>query len=62
VYQVQVVWNREFHWAPYGDPCEDADVAEHLARRLADSGDGARVKKWRVVDVYNEDNVVRQGV
>jgi len=51
LYQVELVWNREFHFVPYGEPLADRKQAEELARRMEYSGDGARVKKTRIVEV-----------
>lgn len=50
MYQVELVWNREFDFVPHGDSHEDLDSAIKYARALENSGDGMRVKKSRVVD------------
>lgn len=59
-YRIEVVWNREFWWVSYGGSFETQEAAATSAKDLADSGDGAMVKKWRVLD--SEGNVVKQGV
>lgn len=57
-YQVEVVWNREFSWSPYGDyPIIDSAV--HAAKIAENMGDGARVKKARVLN--SNGDVVWQG-
>jgi hypothetical protein len=50
IYQVELVWNREFHFVPYGKPFDDIGLAIEFAKDMENSGDGARVKKTRVVD------------
>lgn len=49
-YWVEVVWNREFHWSPFGSPHGELCAAIKSARSIQDSGDGERVKKVQVVD------------
>jgi hypothetical protein len=49
-FQVELVWNREFDWVRYGNPYETLREATSFARAMENSGDGARVKKTRVVD------------
>lgn len=49
-YQVELVWNRSFHFVPYGGYLQTLDSAIEVANELEESGDGARVKKTRVVD------------
>ena len=53
-YQVELVWNREFHFVPYGDTHDDLDTAISYARELENMGDGARVKKTRILDEEGE--------
>ena len=48
-YSVELVWNKEFHWVEYGGPLDSIDAAIAAARAMENSGDGARVKKTRVV-------------
>jgi hypothetical protein len=49
-FQVQLVWNREFHFVNYSQPHETIELAIAAAKSIENSGDGARVKKTRVVD------------
>lgn len=48
-YIVEVVWNREFDWSQYSNH-DNLYVAIEAAKQAENSGDGARVKKARVVD------------
>lgn len=50
MYQVELVWNREFDWVPFGKPKKTLKEAGAYAEALKGMGDGARVKKTRVVD------------
>lgn len=50
MFQVELVWNREFDFVSYGKPHETLDSAIKFARDMENSGEGARVKKTRVVD------------
>lgn len=56
MYQVQLVWNREFHFVDYGNPHKTLDEAIAFAKAMENSGDGARVKKTQIV--YNNDKVI----
>ena len=49
MFQVEVVWNREFHFQPYGVPLGTLDQAIEFTKQLENMGDGASVKKTRVV-------------
>jgi hypothetical protein len=49
MFQVELVWNREFDFVPYGEPYTDLDEAIKRARVLENMGDGASVKKTRIV-------------
>jgi hypothetical protein len=49
-YQVELVWNREFHFVPYGEPCSNIDDAIRYAKALENMGDGESVKKTQIVD------------
>ena len=49
-YQIEVMWNREFHFVSWGNPREDLKQARMMARNLELSGDGARVKAVRITD------------
>jgi hypothetical protein len=53
-YSIELVWNREFDWSYWSDPYDSLESAKASAKSLADSGDGARVKKWRIVDDTGE--------
>jgi hypothetical protein len=59
-YQVELVWNREFHFVPYGDPKANLDDAIKYAKELEASGDGERVKKTRIVDIDADHEIVWQ--
>jgi hypothetical protein len=50
MYQVELVWNREFRFVRFGWAFDDLDEAIKYARSIENSGDGARVKKTRVVN------------
>jgi len=45
---VELVWNREFNWAHF-KVTDTLESAVEAAISIRDSGDGARVKKVRVV-------------
>jgi hypothetical protein len=49
-FYVELVWNREFDWCQHGSWYESLDEAIDAARAIENSGDGAGVKKTRVVD------------
>ena len=49
-YQIEVMWNREFHFVSWGNPRENLKQARVMARNLELSGDGARVKAVRIID------------
>jgi len=50
MYQVELVWNREFDFVPYSRPFDTIGEAVRLTRQMEESGDGERVKKTRIVD------------
>lgn len=52
-YQVELIWNREFHFVPYGPLHTDLKSAIKYAEALKDMGDGERVKETRIVDDDN---------
>lgn len=54
MYQLQIVWNREFHFVNFGDLSESLERTIEVGDSLLDSGDGARVKKFRVVNELGE--------
>lgn len=58
MYQVELVWNREFSFVPRGEPRESVEEAKKYAVSLLDMGDGARVKKCQVVDYESGDVIV----
>ena len=58
MYQVELVWNREFHFVPYGDAKESLKEAVNYAIILKNMGDGARVKKAQVLDADTGDILV----
>lgn len=59
MYFIQVVWNRDFDWVELSLPAfHDLDKAIQYAESDALHGDGARIKKHRIVDA--EGNVVYQ--
>lgn len=59
MFRIELVWNREFNWVPYGEPSDTLKSAKEAAISIRDSGDGARVKKVRVLD--SNDKVVWNG-
>ncbi len=58
--QIQLVWNREFNWSNYGKLHTDLESAKQSAISIRDSGDGARVKKVRVINL-NDSKVLWNG-
>ncbi len=50
MYQVELVWNREFDFVPHGDGHESEKDAVAYAKAMLNMGDGSCVKKARVVD------------
>ena len=59
MYQIQLVWNREFNWSNFGKPYENLNIAKKAAINIRDSGDGDRVKKVQILD--ENDEVVWRG-
>lgn len=55
MFYIELVWNREFDWVSYGSGWHTVSETIGIAKSLYDSGDGARVKKVKVVD--SEGNV-----
>ena len=49
-YTVELVWNREFHFVRYGTGHGELKSAIKSAESIENSGDGARVKKTRILD------------
>lgn len=55
-YRAQVVWNREFFFCNVGSRFEDLDKAITFVQSIENAGDGASVKKSRIID--EEEDVV----
>ena len=49
-YYLELVWNREFDFVRHGSAHDSVDAAVIAARRLENMGDGAAVKKTRIVN------------
>lgn len=49
-FDVEIVWNREFHWSFWRGGFVTLDEAIQCARAAENMGDGACVKKARVLD------------
>jgi hypothetical protein len=60
MYQVEIVWNREFTYIPFGKEWETIEEAKKFARSMKDSGDGARVKKAQIIDLESNGEIVVQ--
>lgn len=58
-FRIELVWNREFNWCYYNS-APILESAKAKAISIRDSGDGARVKKVRVLD-NNTDEVLWNG-
>lgn len=50
MFQVELVWNREFHFVSHGPSHHTLSEAIIYAQEMENSGDGARVKKTRVLN------------
>ena len=50
LYQVQVVWNREFDFVNYSIPEQEFNNAKSKAEDIINSGDKARIKKYRILN------------
>jgi hypothetical protein len=50
MFRIELVWNREFNFTPHGHAHPDIDSAIRYAKELENMGDGAVVKKTRVVN------------
>ena len=53
MYTVEIVWNREFTWSTY-TTTESLQQALKIKEDALSSGDGARVKKARVLGPQGE--------
>ena len=49
-FQVELVWNREFDFVPHGSVYPTIDEAIKYAQAMENMGDGASVKKTRVIN------------
>lgn len=49
-YYIELVWNREFHFVPYGEPHTNLTTAIKTAQGYEAMGDGEVVKKTRILD------------
>ncbi len=58
MYQIELVWNREFHFVPFGDLKDDLESAKKYAKSLLNMGDGASVKKCQIVNAANGEIIV----
>lgn len=54
MFSVELVWNREFAFVPYGRPFPTIEEAINYSRSLEAMGDGASVKKTRVLNAEGE--------
>lgn len=54
MFQVEVKWNREFHFVPYGTPYSDLKLAKAKVEFMKDMSDGEAVKDARVVNAEGE--------
>lgn len=54
LFTIELIWNREFHYSPYGRLYTNKQDAINAAISIRDSGDGARVKKCRVLNEQGE--------
>lgn len=59
MYTIEIVWNRENSWS-YWATRDDLQSAKNSAISIRDSGDGARVKKARVINTET-DKIVWEG-
>jgi hypothetical protein len=58
MYQIELMWNREFHFVPYGYYFNDLVSARKCASSLTYSGDCNRVKKCRITDAATGEVIV----
>lgn len=59
-FKIELMWNREFNWSNWTNGEDTLEKARASAIEIRDSGDGARVKKVRVIDTETG-NVVWNG-
>ena len=50
LYQLELIWNREFHFVRHGKPTTNLDRCIASARQMEELGDGASVKETRIVN------------
>lgn len=50
MYYVELVWNREFDFVSYGGSHTTIEEAIKFVQDIENSGDGARVKKSRIIN------------
>lgn len=50
MYQIQLIWNREFDWVNHGNPLHNLVDAISSTQSLLNMGDGASVKKAKVIN------------
>lgn len=50
MFQLELVWNREFHFVPYGNQRGTLEESIAYLKSVESMGDGAIVKKTRIVD------------
>lgn len=53
-YRIEIVWNREQDWCLYGPRVAQLDDCLTIVDDLLSQGDGARVKKARVVNDHGQ--------
>lgn len=56
MYQVQVVWNREFDYRNVQQPQETIEKALSIAKSYKNMSDGEAVKKAQIIDI--EGNII----
>lgn len=49
-YRLEVIWNREFRWCPFGDAFETVEEAKKFAVD-ANGERGERIKDARVIEI-----------
>lgn len=49
-YRIEIVWNREFDFVPFGPFFDTCEKAREYGEYLLNMGDGASVKKYRIIE------------
>lgn len=49
-YQIEIMWNREFHFRPHGQLWTDLERCIAQVQWLESAGDGCAVKNSRIVE------------